>query len=181
MNPRPLGYEPNDAHLCRPGVSLVTLVGLGRLPAGSRVGPSASLPCRLPSAWDHPDGFSATSMGARAHQAGKRHAVWPSPAAFRLQICLHAGDHRRGWPRGLPGAIAVDVHQVVADFMSVAADDLHRAEGAKLGMTDHGLDRRVAGGIGPLLCRRPPRRPGRQPVRAAGSGGPQRGRSHPST
>jgi hypothetical protein len=50
---------------------------------------------------------------------------------------------------------AVDVHQVVVDFMSIAADDLHRAEGAELGMTDHGLDRCVAGGVDPLSCRRP--------------------------
>ena len=50
---------------------------------------------------------------------------------------------------GLRIEIAADVHPVVVDPMSIAADDLYRAEGAALGMTDHGFGWCFAGGMLP--------------------------------
>jgi hypothetical protein len=119
-----LGYEPNDAHLCRPRVSPVTLL--------------AWADCQ-------PEVVSDPQRLCRS----------PCLVALRLQICYKLVITGAAGPPGLPVAIAVDVDQVVVDLMSIAADDLHRAEGAELGMFDHGLDWCVAGGVGPLSCRRP--------------------------
>jgi hypothetical protein len=83
-------------------------------------------------------------------------AVLPCLVAFRLQVCFTSWrSPARLALQGLPVAIAVDVHQVVADFMSIAADDLHRTESAELRMVDQGLARCSAGDAGPLSCRRP--------------------------
>jgi hypothetical protein len=144
--------DPSDRKI-RPGVWLATSYRLSGL--ANTLSVSTPDPAARAAVFPRQPGAGSAGRGAadaaliRTHRPGSPRRVGRSAIEITMMIYAHLSLEASV----LAVTIPVDVHQVMADFMGIAADDLNRAKDAELGMMDLGVSWCCGGGLGPLSRR----------------------------